>query len=179
MDTAPLGLGSAEAITTAEAGSHSTTLPARSVTVPEGGGAIRGMGEKFTANPVDSTGFLTVPISVSPARSGFGSEVMLSYRPANRPVPRSPGQGHPGRDGRRPPGRLQDLGQAADVLRHRCRWPPGRPTERGGHGRNPDPAMGPKRRHPRVVPAVQFGHIARRFYGQAESAKLARPVLVR
>jgi hypothetical protein len=144
MDTAPLGRGSAEAITTAEAGSHSTTLPARSVTVPEDGGAIRRIGEKFTTNPVDSTGSLTVPISVSPGRSGFGSEVMLSYRPAQRPVLRSPGQGHPGRDGRRPPGRLQDLGQAGGVLLRRCRWPPGRLTERGGPGRDPDPAIGPR-----------------------------------
>ena len=46
----------------------------------KGGGAIRGMGEKFSANPVTGTGSLTVPIAVSPGRSGFGPQLSLSYR---------------------------------------------------------------------------------------------------
>ena len=45
----------------------------------KGGGAIRGMGEKFSANPVTGTGSLTVPIAVSPGRSGFGPQLSLSY----------------------------------------------------------------------------------------------------
>lgn len=42
------------------------------VSLPKGGGAIRGIGEKFTANP--ATGTLGVPIPVSPDREfrGFG-----------------------------------------------------------------------------------------------------------
>jgi hypothetical protein len=40
-----------------------------SISLPRGG-AIRGIGEKFAANPVTGTGSLTVPIAVSPADPG-------------------------------------------------------------------------------------------------------------
>jgi Salmonella virulence plasmid 65kDa B protein/Insecticide toxin TcdB middle/C-terminal region/Insecticide toxin TcdB middle/N-terminal region len=49
------------------------------ISLPKGGGAIRGIGEKFVANPVTGTGSLTVPIAASPDRSGFGPELSLSY----------------------------------------------------------------------------------------------------
>lgn len=49
------------------------------VNLPKGGGAIRGIGEKFAANPVTGTGSLTVPIATSPGRSGFGTQLSLSY----------------------------------------------------------------------------------------------------
>jgi RHS repeat-associated protein len=50
-----------------------------SISLPKGGGAIRGIGEKFTANPVTGTGSLSVPIATSPGRSGFGPQLSLSY----------------------------------------------------------------------------------------------------
>ncbi|WP_228779271.1 SpvB/TcaC N-terminal domain-containing protein [Methylobacter sp. BlB1] len=50
-----------------------------SITLPKGGGAIRGMGEKFAANPVTGTGSMTIPIAASPGRSGFGPQLTLSY----------------------------------------------------------------------------------------------------
>ncbi|MFH0730302.1 MAG: SpvB/TcaC N-terminal domain-containing protein [Pseudomonadota bacterium] len=50
-----------------------------SIALPKGGGAIRGMGEKFAANPVTGTGAMTVPIATSPGRSGFGPQLSLSY----------------------------------------------------------------------------------------------------
>jgi hypothetical protein len=50
-----------------------------SISLPKGGGAIRGMGEKFAANPVTGTGSLTIPIATSPGRSGFGPQLSLSY----------------------------------------------------------------------------------------------------
>jgi len=50
-----------------------------SISLPKGGGAIRGMGEKFAANPVTGTGSMTVPIATSPGRSGFGPQLNLSY----------------------------------------------------------------------------------------------------
>jgi RHS repeat-associated protein len=53
------------------------TLP--SISLPKGGGAIRGIGEKFTANPVTGSGSLNVPIFTSPGRSGFGPQLSLSY----------------------------------------------------------------------------------------------------
>jgi RHS repeat-associated protein len=50
-----------------------------SISLPKGGGAIRGIGEKFAANPVTGTGSITVPIATSPGRSGFGPQLSLSY----------------------------------------------------------------------------------------------------
>jgi RHS repeat-associated protein len=54
-------------------------FPLPSVSLPKGGGAIRGLGEKFAANPVTGTGSLNVPIFTSPGRSGFGPQLSLSY----------------------------------------------------------------------------------------------------
>src|SRR5664279_4138815 len=50
-----------------------------SISLPKGGGAIRGMGEKFAANPVTGTGSMSVPLATSPGRSGFGPQLSLSY----------------------------------------------------------------------------------------------------
>src|SRR5262247_1826412 len=52
---------------------------APSISLPKGGGAIRGIGEKFAATPVTGTGSMAVPIAVSPGRSGFGPQLALSY----------------------------------------------------------------------------------------------------
>ena len=61
----------------ATAGQSSSAIP--SISLPKGGGAIRGIGEKFAANPVTGTGSLNVPISTRPGRSGFGPQLALSY----------------------------------------------------------------------------------------------------
>jgi RHS repeat-associated protein len=53
------------------------TAPA--ISLPKGGGAIRGIGEKFATNPVTGTGSVTIPIATSPGRSGFGPQLALSY----------------------------------------------------------------------------------------------------
>ena len=42
------------------------------LSLPKGGGAIRGIGEKFAANPVTGTGSFTIPVATSPGRFGFG-----------------------------------------------------------------------------------------------------------
>jgi RHS repeat-associated protein len=52
---------------------------APSISLPKGGGAIRGLGEKFAANPVTGTGATSVPIAISPGRSGFGPRLSLAY----------------------------------------------------------------------------------------------------
>ncbi len=52
---------------------------APSISLPKGGGAIRGMGEKFAANPVTGTGSMTVLIAANPGRSRFGTELSVSY----------------------------------------------------------------------------------------------------
>src|SRR5450432_3059223 len=52
---------------------------APTISLPKGGGAIRGIGEKFGANPVTGTGSMSVPIATSRGRSGFGPQLTLSY----------------------------------------------------------------------------------------------------
>lgn len=47
--------------------------------LPKGGGAVRGIGEKFQANPVTGTGAISVPIALSPGRRGFQPGLALSY----------------------------------------------------------------------------------------------------
>src|SRR5439155_13979201 len=57
----------------------SSAPAAPTISLSKGGGAIRGIGEKFAANPVTGTGSMTVPIATSPGRSGFGPQLSLSY----------------------------------------------------------------------------------------------------
>src|ERR1700733_9236114 len=54
-------------------------ISAPTIGLPKGGGAIRGIGEKFAANPVTGTGSMSVPITTSPGRSGFGPQLALAY----------------------------------------------------------------------------------------------------
>ncbi|MCK5014073.1 MAG: VCBS repeat-containing protein [Candidatus Omnitrophica bacterium] len=63
----------------AAAGQSGSSSPIPSISLPKGGGAIRGIGEKFAANPVTGTGSLSVPIATTPGRSGFGPQLSLSY----------------------------------------------------------------------------------------------------
>ena len=62
-----------------ESANESFRVSAPQVALPKGGGAISGIGEKFAANPVTGTGSMTIPIAVSPGRSGFGPSLVLSY----------------------------------------------------------------------------------------------------
>nr|WP_315597673.1 SpvB/TcaC N-terminal domain-containing protein [uncultured Cupriavidus sp.] len=62
------------------AGDHGTQrLSTPSISLPKSGGAIRGLGKKFAANPATSTDSMSVPIAVSPCRSGFGPQLSLNY----------------------------------------------------------------------------------------------------
>src|SRR5258707_14523008 len=67
----------ADASSQGSANTYSSSIP--SISLPKGGGAIRGMGEKFAANPVTGTGSMSVPIACSPGRSGFGPQLSLNY----------------------------------------------------------------------------------------------------
>ncbi len=53
--------------------------PLPAITLPKGGGAIRGIGEKFQVSGPTGTGSITVPLPLSPGRSGFGPKLSLSY----------------------------------------------------------------------------------------------------
>ncbi len=61
------------------AGADASPFTAPQLNLPKGGGAVRGIGEKFTTNPVTGTGSMTIPIALSPGRSGFGPQLSLSY----------------------------------------------------------------------------------------------------
>jgi RHS repeat-associated protein len=61
------------------AGGDPSPFTAQQISLPKGGGAIRGIDEKFTANPVTGTGSLNVPLAVSPGRSGFGPQLSVNY----------------------------------------------------------------------------------------------------
>jgi len=52
---------------------------APALSLPKGGGAFRGIGEKFGANPVTGTASFTIPIYTSPGRSRFSPKLSLSY----------------------------------------------------------------------------------------------------
>jgi len=53
------------------------------IALPKGGGAIRGVGETFSANPVTGSASVSVPLSLSPGRGGFGPALTLSYDSGN------------------------------------------------------------------------------------------------
>src|SRR5207248_3572947 len=69
--------GTSKADENNKSGNNQLSIP--SISLPKGGGAIRGIGEKFAANPVTGTGSMSVPIATSPGRSGFGPQLSLSY----------------------------------------------------------------------------------------------------
>ncbi|MDR6306114.1 RHS repeat-associated protein [Nitrobacter vulgaris] len=56
-----------------------SSFAAPQVNVPKGGGAIRGLGEKFQTNPVNGTATLSIPIPLSKSRSEFQPALALSY----------------------------------------------------------------------------------------------------
>lgn len=62
-----------------EAPPEKSSISVPSLSLPKGGGAIHGIGEKFAANPVTGTGSMSVPIATSPGRSGFGPQLSFSY----------------------------------------------------------------------------------------------------
>jgi len=67
---------------TGSAGSTSSApspFSAPQINLPKGGGAIRGIGEKFSANAITGTGSLSIPVAVSSARSGFNPQLSLQY----------------------------------------------------------------------------------------------------
>jgi len=63
--------------------STNDTVELPSISLPRGGGAIKGIEEKFQVNAVTGTLSLTVPIPLSPSRHGFVPAVGLKYDSGN------------------------------------------------------------------------------------------------
>ncbi|RSO09972.1 hypothetical protein DMH26_00235 [Streptomyces sp. WAC 05379] len=53
--------------------------PAEIISLPQGGGALRGIGEKFNPDPVTGTGSFTVPVTVPAGRGGLEPNLALTY----------------------------------------------------------------------------------------------------
>ncbi len=53
------------------------------ISLPKGGGAIKGIGETFQPNLFSGTGNFSVPIYASPGRDGFGPQLSLQYSTGN------------------------------------------------------------------------------------------------
>jgi RHS repeat-associated protein len=65
--------------TNGEGSAAKSPFTAPQINLPKGGGAIRGIGEKFSANAATGTSTLSIPIAVSAARSGFSPQLALQY----------------------------------------------------------------------------------------------------
>ena len=52
------------------------------VALPQGGGAIRGIGEKFSVNAATGTSSLRIPLALSPGRAGFTLITHINQMPS-------------------------------------------------------------------------------------------------
>ncbi|THJ19822.1 MAG: toxin, partial [Nitrospira sp. CG24D] len=55
----------------------------QAISLPQGGGAVKGIGETFQANLFSGTGNHSIPIALSPGRNGFGPKLSLDYSSGN------------------------------------------------------------------------------------------------
>jgi hypothetical protein len=53
------------------------------ISVPQGGGALHGIGEKFAPDLFTGTGNFTVPIALPPGRNGFQPQLSRVYSTGN------------------------------------------------------------------------------------------------
>ena len=59
------------------------TTATQTISLPQGGGALRGIGETFAPNPQTGTGNFTVPVALPPGRNGFQPQLSLVYSTGN------------------------------------------------------------------------------------------------
>jgi RHS repeat-associated protein len=60
-----------------------STIELPKIELPKGGGAIKGIEEKFQVNAVSGTSSFSIPIPLSPSRQGFAPDIGLSYNSGN------------------------------------------------------------------------------------------------
>lgn len=65
------------------ASGHTFASDVPQVQLSPGGGALRGMGERFSTDVATGRGSMTVPIAVSPGRGGFNPKLTLRYDSGN------------------------------------------------------------------------------------------------
>ena len=79
MDQRDRGKEAESKAATAKAERALPPVAAPSPSLPKGGGALRGLGEKLTINAASGTVTLQVPLALSPSRAGVQPELTLSY----------------------------------------------------------------------------------------------------
>ena len=57
----------------------SNAIEIPSISLPKGGGAIKGIDEKFEVNPANGTASLSIPLPITPGRNNFSPSLSLSY----------------------------------------------------------------------------------------------------
>jgi RHS repeat-associated protein len=63
--------------------SNKSSASGQVISLPKGGGALQGLGEKFSPDLHTGTGNFTVPIALPPGRNGFQPELSLVYSTGN------------------------------------------------------------------------------------------------
>src|SRR5262245_53933344 len=63
--------------------SSQSSASSQVISLPKGGGALHGIGEKFSPDLYTGTGNFTVPIALPPGRNGFQPQLSLVYSTGN------------------------------------------------------------------------------------------------
>jgi RHS repeat-associated protein len=61
------------------AATKSNAISIPQISLPKGGGALKGIDEKFSVNPVNGTAGFSIPVPVTPGRNGFQPALSVSY----------------------------------------------------------------------------------------------------
>jgi hypothetical protein len=59
--------------------SESNAIEIPKISLPQGGGALKGIDEKFEVNAANGTASFSIPLPLSPGRNGFSPSLALSY----------------------------------------------------------------------------------------------------
>src|SRR6476620_1277067 len=62
-----------------ENATKSNAIEIPSISLPKGGGALKGIDEKFKVNAANGTASFSIPLPVSPGRNGFTPSLSLTY----------------------------------------------------------------------------------------------------
>ncbi|CAN5782747.1 hypothetical protein BH18ACI4_BH18ACI4_20010 [soil metagenome] len=62
---------------------NQTSTSSQIISLPKGGGALKGIGEKFSPDLQTGTGNFTVPLALPPGRNGFQPQLNLAYSTGN------------------------------------------------------------------------------------------------
>ena len=64
---------------TQEQPTESNAIQIPEISLPKGGGALKGIDEKFEVNAANGTAGFNIPLPVTPGRNGFSPSLSLSY----------------------------------------------------------------------------------------------------